>query len=192
VDQTDLLNRLLDVVEAQRLPYAIAGSHATMAYGESRMTNDIDIVIDLSPTTLGAFCDAFPFPEFYVSEDGARVAASKGGMFNIINAEAGLKIDVIVPESTFDRSHLARVVRAPAIGGRIASFVAPEDVILKKMQAFEEGGSEKHLRDIGGVLRTMGSRIDRRYIRDWAQHLGVAEVWKKIAEQVPERAEGTE
>ena len=70
MDQAILLSYLLDVVERQKLLYAIAGSHASMAFGESRLTNDIDVVIGLSPATLAPFCAAFPFPEFYVSEDG--------------------------------------------------------------------------------------------------------------------------
>jgi len=36
-------------------------------------------------------------------------------------------------------------------------FVArPEDVILSKMQYYREGGSEKHLRDITGMLKVSG------------------------------------
>ena len=49
MDQTELLDFLLNVVEAQHLSYAIAGSHASMAFGEARFTNDIDVVIGLAP-----------------------------------------------------------------------------------------------------------------------------------------------
>ena len=55
-------------------------------------------------------------------------------MFNIIHPEGGLKIDVIVPTTEFDRSPLSRSVRAPAFNGRDACFVSPEDVIIKKME----------------------------------------------------------
>jgi hypothetical protein len=51
-----------------------------MAYGEIRFTNDVDVVVDLTTATLRPFCNASPFPDFYVSEDGARSAAAKGGM----------------------------------------------------------------------------------------------------------------
>src|SRR5688500_18486528 len=113
MDQAQLLSFLLDVLERQGLRYAIAGSHASMAYGEARFTNDIDVVVDLTPLTLRAFCNAFPESDFYVSDDGARTAAAKGGMFNIIHPESGLKIDVIVPRDEFERGQLDRVVRAP-------------------------------------------------------------------------------
>ncbi len=44
---------------------------------------------------------------------------------------------------------------------REAWFISPEDVILQKMNAYDEGGSDKHLRDITGVLKTLGPRVDR-------------------------------
>jgi hypothetical protein len=59
-------------------------------------------------------------------------------------------------------------------------FSSPEDVILKKLEFYREGGSEKHLRDIAGVLKVQGDKIDRRYIAGWASRLGVADIWEEI------------
>lgn len=56
-------------------------------------------------------------------------------------------------------------------------FAAPEDVILMKLKYYEEGGSEKHLRDIRSVLTVQGDKIDRPYITAWAKRLGVREEW---------------
>src|SRR5688572_25990201 len=178
MDQAQLLSFLLDVLERQGLRYAIAGSHASMAYGEARFTNDIDVVVALTPLTLRAFCAAFPESDFYVSEDGARTAAARGGQFNIIHPESGLKIDVIVPKTEFEWAQLTRTVRAPASAKRDACYASPEDVIIKKMEAYNEGGSEKHLRDITGILKVMGDRVDRSYIDGWARTMDLAQIWK--------------
>ena len=43
----DLLERLVAVLERLKIPYLITGSVAAMAYGEPRLTNDIDVVVDL-------------------------------------------------------------------------------------------------------------------------------------------------
>ena len=56
----------------------------------------------------------------------------------------------------------------------------PEDVILSKMQYFEEGGSEKHLRDIASMLKMSANRIDRAYLEEWVETLGLGETWKLI------------
>lgn len=180
MDQAKLLSHLIDTLETQRVPYAITGSHASMAFGEVRLTHDIDVVAGLTPSTLAAFCAAFPPPDYYVRDVAARAAAAGGGMFNIIHPESGLKIDVIVPTSDFDRGQLRRAVRAAALPGKEASFVAPEDLIIKKMEYFREGASEKHLRDIAGILNVTGQRIDREYIRRAAAALGLESVWEGI------------
>ncbi len=57
---------------------------------------------------------------------------------------------------------------------------SPEDVIISKMRYYQEGGSEKHLRDITGVLRVQGDRIDRDYIAQWVDRFRVLEVWQAI------------
>jgi hypothetical protein len=65
-----------------------------------------------------------------------------------------------------------------------AWFASPEDVILKKLEYFKGGGSEKHIRDILGVLKTQGERIDRVYIAEWAGPLGVVAEWDQILAQL--------
>jgi hypothetical protein len=184
VDQAELLSYLLDVLEGGHFRYGITGSHATMAYGESRFTNDIDVVMELDAASLERLRAAFSFPDFYMNE-GATIAVANGGMFNIVRPDSGLKIDVIVPEKEFDRQQLDRVVRAPVnLAGRMASFISPEDVIIKKMAAYNEGESDKHLRDITGVLTSLASRIDRTYIERWADQLGYRHIWDAIVARV--------
>ena len=67
-----------------------------------------------------------------------------------------------------------------------ASFSSPEDAILKKMEFFRAGGSDKHLRDIAGVLKTSGPAIDTAYIDQWAATLGVQDIWQAIIERMRE------
>ena len=48
MDPSDLLERLAQTFESLRVPYLITGSMATIAYGEPRFTNDIDVVVRLA------------------------------------------------------------------------------------------------------------------------------------------------
>ena len=48
----DLLRHLVSVLEELDLPYALAGSIASMAYGEPRATLDIDVVVRLDPADI--------------------------------------------------------------------------------------------------------------------------------------------
>lgn len=65
-------------------------------------------------------------------------------------------------------------------------IASPEDVIISKMRYYQEGGSDKHLRDSAGVLVIQGDRIDRSYIEHWAQHFGLIEIWNAILKRIHE------
>jgi hypothetical protein len=65
-----------------------------------------------------------------------------------------------------------------------ACFSSPEDAIIMKMEYYRQGGSEKHPRDIAGVLKTSGEKIDMAYISRWAGEMGLADIWTAIQERV--------
>ena len=43
MEQTDLLRHTADALERMGVPYLVVGSIASIAYGEARFTQDIDI-----------------------------------------------------------------------------------------------------------------------------------------------------
>jgi hypothetical protein len=181
VEQDELLRFAVGVLEDLGLPYLVTGAVATVFYGEPRFTNDVDIVVDLPLERVGELCRAFPADQFYVDEDSARAAVRRRAQFNVIHPASGLKLDIVVPaRDEFDRSRFARAVRVHPAPDYEASFASMEDVILKKMEFYRGGGSDKHLRDIAGVLRISGERLDMAYIDSWAPRLGVAEIWQAV------------
>ncbi len=115
MEPADLLRLVAETLERLEIDYFVTGSTATIAYGEPRFTNDIDVVVDLPP-----------------------------------------------------------------------GFASPEDVILKKLAYFQEGGSEKHLRDIAGVLRVRGEQLDRAYIERWADRLSLSAIWQQVLKRANE------
>ena len=179
--QGDLLRHVIDVLERLNIRYFVTGSTATMYFGEARLTNDIDVVVDLSGAQVGGLMAEFPASDFYLSEEAIQSAIRHRSQFNIIHPETGLKVDMIVAEDTpFNRSRFARTVRVKPEPDYDASFASAEDVIVKKLCFFQDGGSEKHLRDIVGVLKVGGDRIDRQYIGEWARRLGVDQEWAAV------------
>ena len=185
LNQTELLIHVIEVVEAQSLDYMIVGSFASAAYGEARLTLDIDIVVQLSGERVQRFVDAFPNPEFYVSESAAREAVAVRGQFNVIHPGSGNKVDfMIARDDAWGESQFRRRVRKLILPDREAFVAAPEDVILGKLWYYQEGGSEKHLRDIAGMLQVGDEEIDRNYIADWAEQLGLQEPWQAVLERL--------
>jgi hypothetical protein len=181
----DLLRMLAGTLERLGIDYLVTGSMATIAYGEPRLTNDLDVVIALPMARVEEFCAAFPEEDYYLSREAVREAVRDRRQFNIIHFASGLKIDVIVPKADdFERSRQRRG-RALEVGPDWrARFASPEDVILRKLQYYQMGGSEKHLRDIAGVYKIQGPRLDLAYVAEWAERLGVAEIWRELLERI--------
>ncbi len=185
MEPLDLLRILVGALEQLGIDYLVTGSMATIAYGEPRLTNDLDVVVALSIDRVEAFCAAFPEDDFYLSRDAAREAVLHRRPFNIIHFASGLKIDVIVPKADdFEQSRQRRARSLPVGQDWQARFASPEDVILRKLQYYRSGGSDKHLRDIAGVLKIQGPRLDLGYLAEWAARLGVAETWGEFLERM--------
>jgi hypothetical protein len=186
MEQSELLRKIAATFDALGARYVIVGSMASTAYGEPRLTNDIDVVVDLRPSHVNAFCEAFAAPDYYLSRPAVESAISKKFQFNILHPASGMKVDCIIPSvGEHDRLQLGRgraITRSD--GNYTVVFASPEDVIIKKMEYYREGGSEKHLRDITGVLKMQGDKIDRPYILYWAQKLQLIPVWEKVEERL--------
>ena len=176
----DLLRFVAAALDRVQLPYFVTGSTATILYGQPRLTNDIDVVVRLEVSKIGDFCAQFEGDEFYLAPETVQRAVESRGSFNVIHPSSGLKVDFMVAADTdFNRSRFARA-RELEISGEKARFASPEDVILKKLEYFREGGSEKHLRDIAGVLEVSGSDLDFDYLNKWAEALNVTEEWQRV------------
>jgi hypothetical protein len=188
VEQSDLLRLAVESLERLAIPYAIVGSFASSTWGESRFTQDIDIVIELKSSQVVQLCGEFPHPEFYVSEGAAREAVERQGQFNVLHPASGSKIDfMIAGQTTWALAQLRRSKRVPLFAGRDVAVAAPEDVILGKLVYYREGESEKHLRDIAGILKFSDDMVDRAYISRFAAQLGVTEIWQAIQDRVDKK-----
>jgi hypothetical protein len=184
----ELLRKVVGVFERLGIPYLVTGSVAAMAFGEPRLTNDIDIVAGIEEKHVNAFLMAFPSDEFYITEEMVREAILRKGQFNIIHPGSGIKVDMIIRQDTpFDNSRFGRVHRIYPAESYQANFAAPEDVIIKKMEYYKAGGSEKHLRDIAGILKISGEMVNRDYITEWAKRLDLTEVWIALQEKVAKK-----
>ena len=180
----DLLRHVVQCLEKCGIPYFITGAVAGIAYGEPRLTNDIDIVADIQEHHVTILKKCFPESEYYFDPDSALKAIRRKSQFNIIHPSSGFKIDMMIPtKHPFDQSRFARVRRLKSDPSNEANFASPEDVILKKMEFYREGRSEKHIRDILGILKVSGDWIDFDYLARWAHDLGLDDIWTAVRSQ---------
>ena len=176
----DLLRHLVSVLEDLDLPYALVGSIASMAYGEPRATLDIDVVVRLASTDIGRLKTRFPSDEFYLDVEAAGEAVAEGSQFNIIHPSSGLKIDVFVEGDEVERVQIEDRRRLPALPGLTAAFSPPEELILKKLLCYRDGGPEKHLRDVRAMLEISGDEIDVDRVERGVEGMDLREIWTLV------------
>ena len=97
MNEIDLARKVISTFESLEIPYFITGSMASIAMGEPRYPNDIDIVADIRFSKIGQLLAAFPAPEYCLSESAVREAVAKRFQFNSIHPQSGLKVDVMLP-----------------------------------------------------------------------------------------------
>jgi hypothetical protein len=185
VDQSDLLKYTAAQLRRLGIPYAVVGSFASSIWGESRLTQDIDIVVDLKPAHVPLICTAFPAPEFYVSASAVLEAVQQSTQFNVIHPSSGNKIDfMLAGNKPWVVAQLKRSKSLPVFDDVEVDVAASEDVILGKLIYYRDGGSEKHLRDIAGILKTSAAIVDRDYLSQQAEKLGVLDTWRTIEKSI--------
>jgi hypothetical protein len=181
VSLPELLKRVVDALDDASIDYMVTGSLASSLQGEPRTTHDIDLVVQIDPQQVQALIRSFPAPRFYLSEDAAREAIASGGMFNLLEASEGDKVDFwLLTDNPFDRSRFARKYVEEVLGLQL-KVSRPEDTILQKLKwAIASGGSEKAFTDALRVYEVQYGTLEVGYIEEWARRLGVAEVWDKV------------
>lgn len=184
------IRQFVEVLDQLDISYAIGGSIASSVYGQVRFTQDADMAVSSFQDKITEVCLLLK-DQFYISEQAVQQAHRDHGSFNVIHLKTAFKIDVFVSaNSPFQRQLIRRgrkIVLDTSIGKEF-TLVSPEDVILLKLQWYQQGGevSEKQWTDIQGVLVTQGERLDQPYLKDWAKQISVDELLEKAIQQSKE------
>jgi hypothetical protein len=183
------LARVAQVLDALDITYAVGGSVASARWGVPRLTNDIDIVLDLPPNKIGPLAAALEIG-FFVDESSVREAVRLKRAFNILARDDFTKVDMFVADDQpWQRLQLARrrLEHLPPDISRHPVFMAsPEDTVLAKLMWFEKGNrvSDRQWQDVRAVLAVQGPGLDLVYLRTWAAQLGVSELLEQALAQV--------
>lgn len=178
----DVLKEVVAKLNSLQINYFLVGSLASMYYGRPRFTNDIDLVVQIGATQIKDFIKAFDFPDYYCPPfEVIQDEVMRRGSFNLIHQDSGVKIDIVLNKnSEISKSELSRRHKVEIIPGLETYIATPEDVILKKLEFYREGGSEKHLLDVREILSF--TNVDFSYLEKWATQLNLKQEWLKAQE----------
>lgn len=159
----------------------VTGSVASSIQGEARATHDIDVVVAMTTAAVPALLAAFPGPEYYLDDQSVRDAIARRGMFNLLHADSGDKVDFwLLTDDEFDQARFRNKLLQDADGLKL-NVSAPEDTILMKLRWGElSGGSEKQFRDALRVYEVQFPTLDQRHLDEWAAKLGVTGLLERL------------
>ena len=187
MNQDEFLAHIAELLETASIPYMVVGSVGSSYHGQSRSTNDIDVVIDPTAAQLDHFLSLIG-SACYFSSDAAREALRFRSMFNIIDLGGGSKIDLIVrKDRPFSVEEFGR--RVPGnLSGRVFPFASVEDTILSKLEWNRMSASERQVRDALSVATIQWKNLDLDYLRKWADPLGIRESLEEVLRLASEAA----
>ena len=171
--EQELLVDCLRRLNCAEITYYLTGSMASNYWGIPRTTHDLDFVIQLPSSTFMKIVSAFS-PDYFIDEAAVRAAYQPPHQFNAIDTRSALKVDFWLPKpDPFDREMLSRRARV-TLFGEPAWITTAEDSILHKLVWNTITPSDRQLGDAAGVVVVQGERLDRCYLKNWAETLGVS------------------
>jgi hypothetical protein len=177
-EELEVLKQVTERLEKAAILYMITGSIAANFYTVPRMTRDIDIVVELLEQDVGRFLPLFE-DEYYLEPETVRQAVNRRGMFNLIHNEYIIKIDFVVRKDTpYRRREFSRRKKV-RVDDRELFVVAPEDLILSKLEWAKDSHSEVQLNDVKNLLKDVKG-LNRRYLARWAKHLGLVSLYREV------------
>ena len=181
----ELIQKIVQRLDEDKIPYMIIGGQAVLLYGSPRLTRDIDI-------TLGIDTDKFQPIAMLCRELGLKVLPENPADFasetKVLPAEelkSRIRVDFIFSFTPYEAQAMTRA-KEVLMNGYPAKFASCEDVIIHKMFA----GRAVDAEDVKNILIKNKDSIDLEYIRRWllefgkiSEHKGILEKFNSLLKQ---------
>lgn len=174
--------RVVDALNALKIPYMLVGSFSSNYYGVPRSSQDADFVVQFGqqgPAALMArlkpeiqFDPQMSFET--VTGTWRHVAGTSGTRFKIEFFLAG--------DDPYDRERFSRRREVETLGRRV--FISsPEDVVVTKLRWSQHGKRRKDMDDVKNVLAVQGDRLDWPYIVHWCDQHGTRDLLEQLRDE---------
>lgn len=178
------LRKAIAVFGRHAIRFHLTGGLTSVLYGEPRMTQDIDIVIDNQAiaTQLESFISSLDKSDFLFDVQAIRQAVERGGMFQLFDNAEALKLDIYPRELIAGELNRSQVMEV--FDGMQVPVASRADAAASKLVWISKG-SHKSRRDLRQIYRT-GLDADRNLIRDLAAQFGLETLLDEVLDESDE------
>ena len=172
------LLKLVDILQRQEIPFHLTGGITGIAYGEPRMTQDIDVVVENEATSagLGQLIAELAKSDFLFSEQTVIDAVGNKGMFQLYDSAESLKLD-IYPREIIE-GELTRSQNVEIFESVFLPIASRMDAAISKLIWIKKG-SHKSRRDLRQIF-LRSTEDEQKATRKMASNLDLANLLNEV------------
>jgi hypothetical protein len=139
----------------------VIGGLAVAAWGEPRLTRDVDMKVLLSRQDADRLLDILSTEYVPLTSQPIKMLREQGLIF--LQDPAGTRLDILLADTPYDVLAIQRGLNVDVQPGITVRVCRPEDLIIYKIISTRLRDHE----DIRGVIRRQGNALDNDYVLDW-------------------------
>ncbi|MFM8476010.1 MAG: hypothetical protein ACKOEO_09455 [Planctomycetaceae bacterium] len=172
------VERFIGILKSLKIRHHLTGGVVSVAWGEPRMTQDIDIVIDRVGATanIERLVSEIQSAGYFADGQGIRNAIHGGKPFQLLDQVEVLKL-VVYPRELVP-GELSRSVLAEVFPGSSIAIVSRPDAALSKL-IWIKRGSHKSRHDLRQIVRRL-SEEENIFLRTQALQLELTDLLDSV------------
>lgn len=178
------LGKFASIAKEIDLPFHLTGGSISSAYGEPRLTQDIDIVVSpvVAKNRVDDFVQQLISSDFLYAENVVRSGIQSEELFQLLDKSESLKLDVYPRELI--PGELQRSQTLELFEGVFLPVVSRTDAAISKLIWIDKG-SQRSRRDFRGIFSNCDTR-QQTEIRQQAVRLSLGELLDNVLSEADE------
>lgn len=176
--------KFVAIADSIGLPFHLTGGSISSAYGEPRLTQDIDIVVSPSVVTkrVDDLIAQLTRSDFLFTENVVRQSVQSGDLFQLLDKSQSLKLDIYPRELI--PGELQRSQAMELFAGVFLPVVSRVDAAISKLIWIDKG-SQRSRRDFRGLFKNCTVQ-QQAEIRAVAAEMSLLDLFDDVLAEVDE------